>query len=212
MDFSAVILAGGRSSRMGRNKAWLEFRGHPLIVHQVETARACKPTRIYISAGSPADYEGLGWPVLADNFPGSGPLGGIERALEVVESSFLLVLAVDMPFITAGTLKRLAAQCEPNRGVVPRLEDQVQPLAAFYPKSAHAALLRLMGEGLHSAVHFAETCVTLGLARFSDLRDGRLNEFANWNTPDDVARSSAAMVGADPQVSNSAKNLRSLRR
>jgi len=188
MDFSAVILAGGKSSRMGRNKAWLEFRGHPLIVHQVATARTCNPAGIHISAASPADYTGLGWPVLADNFPGSGPLGGIERALEIVESPFLLVLAVDMPFITAGTLKRLMAQCEPGRGVVPRVEDQVQPLAAIYPKAAHTTLLRLMGEGLNSAVHFAESCVALGLARFSDVQENHHPEFCNWNTPADVAR------------------------
>jgi molybdopterin-guanine dinucleotide biosynthesis protein A len=192
MDFSAVILAGGRSSRMGRNKAWLEYRGRPLIVNQLETVRACKPAQIFISAASPAHYSGLGWPILADNFPGSGPLGGIERALEAAASPFILVLAVDMPFITSGTLRRLAAHVEPNRGVVPRIEDRVQPLAAFYSKSAHATLLRLLGEGLNSAVHFADTCVGLGLARYSDLHKQLLDEFANWNTPDDVARGSAA--------------------
>jgi molybdopterin-guanine dinucleotide biosynthesis protein A len=176
---------------MGRNKAWLEFRGHPLIVHQLETVRACKPAQIFISAASPADYSGLGWPTLADNFPGSGPLGGIERALEVVASPFILVFAVDMPFMTPGTLRRLAAHVEPNRGVVPRIEDRVQPLSAFYPKSAHAALLRLLGEGLHSAIHFADTCVGLGLARYVDLHYRLRHEFANWNTPADIARGSA---------------------
>jgi molybdopterin-guanine dinucleotide biosynthesis protein A len=187
MDFSAVILAGGRSSRMGHNKAWLEFRGHPLIVHQLETVRACKPSQVFISAASPADYSGLGWPVLADNFPGSGPLGGIERALESVGSNFLLVLAVDMPFITVNTLKRLAAKCEPRCGVIPRLAGQVQPLAAFYPKMAHATLLRLLGEGLLSAVQFADTCVALRFARHADLKQDCEKEFSNWNTPADVA-------------------------
>ena len=74
MTISAVILAGGKSLRMGRDKAWLAYKRQPLLCHQTETALRLGPAEIFIAGGSNPECARLGWPVLIDNFPGQGPL------------------------------------------------------------------------------------------------------------------------------------------
>ena len=187
MTISAVILAGGKSLRMGRDKAWLEYKRQPLLCHQTETVLRLDPAEMFIAGGSNPQFARLGWPILIDNFPGQGPLAGIEKALAVMRSPLLLVLAVDMPHMTAAVLRRLAGHCSDRTGVVPRLGDRVEPLAAFYPKAAHRPLRTSLGEGLNSAVGFAQLCVTLGLAEYYDVPPSHEHRFANWNTPADVA-------------------------
>ncbi|MCL4790411.1 MAG: NTP transferase domain-containing protein [Verrucomicrobia bacterium] len=77
MNFSAVILAGGKSSRMGRDKAWLPLDGQPLLARQIELVRELTPKEIFISGLADTDYTSLGCPVLTDEFADAGPLAGI---------------------------------------------------------------------------------------------------------------------------------------
>lgn len=186
MDFSAVILAGGGSTRMGCDKKWLEYRGRPLIQRQVETLRACSAREVFISANQPGGFGQFGCPVVADNFTGCGPLGGIESALAVAGSELLLVLAVDMPLITPRTLRKLVLRCECGCGVLPVSEFHPQPLAAVYPRQSHHAILQFLGDGVRSATAFAEICVELGLMHQWAIPPSLNLEFANWNTPEDV--------------------------
>jgi molybdopterin-guanine dinucleotide biosynthesis protein A len=186
MNFSAVILAGGKSSRMGRDKAWLEVEGMPLLARQVKLVREMGAAEIFISGRPEKDYSEFGCPVLQDKFAGAGPLAGIERALAATSSSLLLVLAVDLPAMKAGFLRRLAATCTDHYGAIPRLAGNIEPLAAFYPKSS-----RLLAESLlcgrHNAVAiFAGHCVRSGLAQFVDQSPGEAVYFSNWNSPSDL--------------------------
>src|SRR5690349_130325 len=82
MNFSAVILAGGKSSRMGRDKAWLEINGQILLTRQIELVQAGGATEVFISGRAGMDYSAFGCRVLQDRFPNAGPLAGIERALD----------------------------------------------------------------------------------------------------------------------------------
>ena len=104
---SAIILAGGESRRMGRDKAWIEWEGRPLIGWAVDKVRRLGIEEIFISGRPDGDYAQLGCPVLFDLEPGLGPLGGIERGLHHCTSPLLLVLAVDLPRITAECLGKL---------------------------------------------------------------------------------------------------------
>ena len=74
MKFSAVILAGGRSSRMGQDKAWLPIDGQPLLARQISLVRELDPVELLISGRSGTDYRSLGCRVLTDGFPDAGPL------------------------------------------------------------------------------------------------------------------------------------------
>ena len=187
MNFSAVILAGGKSSRMGRDKAFLEFEGTPLLVRQVKLVRNAGAKEIFISGRANTDYAGFGCPVLVDNFPDAGPLAGIERALDACAMPVLLVLAVDMPHMTASLLRELAAHCAGGVGVIPRVNGRIEPLVAFYPKVARQLGSALLADVTYAVTGFAERCVTDGLAKFHDSPAGETVCFANWNAPVDLA-------------------------
>ena len=101
MTFSAVILAGGESRRMGRDKAWVEVGGESLIARALVLVRELGLPEVFISGRAGTDYSSMRYPVLFDLEPGCGPLGGIERALQAANSPLLLVLAVDLPGMTA---------------------------------------------------------------------------------------------------------------
>ena len=131
MKFSAVILAGGESKRMGRDKAWVELAGEPLIARQIGILKALNPEQLFISGPTNRGYERFGHPVLEDNCKSVGPLGGIARALEVSTSPLVLVLAVDMPRMETGFLKRMLAECSKAAALIEekitRFENTVRP-------------------------------------------------------------------------------------
>ena len=186
MNFSAVILAGGKSSRMGCDKAFLEISGQTLLARQIQTARAAGATEIFISGHADADYSAFGCGVLKDNFPDGGPLAGIEVALVAATNPLLLVLAVDLPRMNAEFLRRLAADCLADRGIISKSENGIEPLAAFYPKSAQPLVETLLRAEDNAAAKFAIQCVRCGLARFVDLPTNDARHFTNWNSPADL--------------------------
>lgn len=186
MLFSAVILAAGKSERMGRDKAWLEVNGYPLILRQVELAREVGAAEVFISGRRDCNYSVLGCPVLTDRFPDTGPLAGIERGLAATSTPLLLALAVDLPRLTPSVLRRLLSHCTAQSGAIPRVKQLIEPLAAFYPRAAHQTLVANLDAGRKAVRVFAQDCVTKGLAEFVDLPDSTASAFANWNSPDDL--------------------------
>ena len=183
MKFSAVILAGGRSLRMGCDKALLEIDGQTLLARQVRLARSAGASEVFISGRADADYSAFGRVVLKDRFRDAGPLAGIERALDTTLSPSLLVLAVDMPRLHVELLQQLLAGCSEGSGAIPRLSGYLEPLTALYPKSAHALAVSQLEIGCFAVKDFAARCVRSGLARFIDLEAAEARYFANWNSP-----------------------------
>lgn len=181
MNLSAVILAGGKSSRMGQDKAWLEIGGQSLLARQIKLAHECGAEEVFISGRGDTDYSPFACPVLYDRRAEAGPLAGIRRALEETSSSHLLVLAVDMPWLTPGVLKKLAGRRRAGRGRVPRIGSRIEPLAAIYPKSAASLAAALLNGGIPAATTFAENCVRAGLAEFQNWNECDAGCFASWN-------------------------------
>lgn len=108
MDVAGFVLAGGRSSRMGRDKALLPYRGTVLldwIARQVSQAAGSA-----VIVGHPDRYGALGWPVIADLRPDCGPLAGIEAALEHSRADLNLIVACDLPGLAAPLLAELLEQ------------------------------------------------------------------------------------------------------
>ncbi len=99
MRYSAVLLAGGKSSRMGCNKAFLQIAGKPLWQRQLATLRRLSPEQLMISG--PAREEWKDNEIVADEIANAGPLAGISAALRRCTTPRLVVLAVDLPKITA---------------------------------------------------------------------------------------------------------------
>jgi len=188
VDVSAIVLAGGRSSRMGRDKARIEFEGRPLIALAIEKVREAGVVEVFVSCREGESYDIPGCPVLHDLEPGFGPLGGIERGLHECRSPLLLVLAVDMPHMTVAFLRKMAARCDRLTGAVPRLENELEPLAAVYPKRCHAIAFDAIARSRHAVRDFAEACIREQALRPFTVSERDRGCFANWNAPEDVAK------------------------
>lgn len=131
-DLTAFVLAGGKSSRMGSDKAFLEFEGRTLLARAVELARSVAP-QVYI-VGSREKFGEFG-AVVEDIFRDCGPLAGIHAALRSSQTELNLMLAVDMPFVPRTFLQYLLGESEAARDamvIVPRAERRRQTLCAIY--------------------------------------------------------------------------------
>ncbi|MEO8371700.1 MAG: molybdenum cofactor guanylyltransferase [Candidatus Solibacter sp.] len=176
MTCSGYVLAGGRSSRMGRDKARLPFRGTDLV--------SAVATAVARAAGSANLIGHPVLPSLPDLYPGEGPLGGILTALRHATSDCCLIVACDMPEVGAVFLTRLvelAAQ-SPRSVILPYGPDGLpQPLCAVYPRSALAAMEAHFSGGVRKV-----TAALSGVA-VEPLRVAELSIFQNVNTPEDWA-------------------------
>lgn len=196
LPFTAVILAGGRSTRMGCDKARLEWGGQPLLTRQIALARSLGPAEILISARRETDYRDFHHPVVPDRVPEAGPLAGLAAALEVARAPLVLVLAVDLPHLTRDVPERLLAECAPDCGVVPRLPHGPEPLAAVYPRAAAPLAHEALAAHRLTVRDFAAACAQAGLVRFLDLPPKLATAFANWNTPCDIAAGPVSLPSA----------------
>jgi len=186
MNLSAVILAGGESSRMGRDKAWVELDGQRLIVRALRTVRELGVMEVFISGRADTDYCKLHCSVLLDLEVGSGPLAGIERALDAAHAPLTLVLAVDLPRMTAEFLHKLATKCDPLTGVIPKLGGRLEPLAAIYPRRCHFIALDCFLKFRLAAQDFADACRREHAVRTFPVARKDAHCFDNWNSPSDI--------------------------
>jgi molybdopterin-guanine dinucleotide biosynthesis protein A len=190
------ILAGGESSRMGRDKALLELEGVALIVR---TARLVESAaRRCAIVGDSVRLEGLELEVLEDDLPGAGPLGGIATALGASEAEWNLVVACDLPYLTREWLEFLIGHATRSDAdaVLPMNERGAEPLCAMYHKRAESAIRAALDRGVRK--------VTDGLAdvriEFIEPRqwkgfdsDGLL--FKNMNSPVDYEEAKLRLEG-----------------
>ncbi len=206
MSHAAVLLAGGKSSRMGRDKSALPVNGEPLWQRQLATLRATQPAEIFISGKSDGPYAGCGVEILADEFHDCGPLGGIATALRHCQSDRLIVLAVDMPAMTAAFLRSLLDESQRTaKGIVPCIaaltnsqarispvrmnakEPQLfEPLAAVYPRAALALAEECLRTDERKLEAFIRALEANALALIRPVEAGEAALFTNWNCPADL--------------------------
>lgn len=132
---TGFVLAGGKSTRMGRDKAALLLDGRTLLEHALATLR--QVCREVVILGSPGLYEGYGAAVVEDVFPGCGPLSGIHAALSHTGTEFNLIIAVDTPFLSAEFLSFMAERAVNSGAVVctPEIGGYRQPLCSVYSRA-----------------------------------------------------------------------------
>jgi molybdopterin-guanine dinucleotide biosynthesis protein A len=190
-DVSAAILAGGLARRLGgADKAALVV-GRARIIDRQLAALAAVADDIRIIANDRARYAGLQIPVIADAIAGAGALGGLYSALLDARHDRVLILACDLPFVTAALFQRLVAEsggAEEIDAVVPRSARGLEPLCALYSRRcAAAARARIDCGDLRVAGLLADLRVReLGPAVLAPYDEGSL--FENVNTPHDHAR------------------------
>ena len=146
MSISAVLLAGGKSRRMGEDKATILFRSVPLWKIQLELLRQLEPHELFVSARTDPVWHPADAQFVADQMPSRGPVSGIAAALSRISSDHLLVLAIDMPFMTENYLRGLCERVRTGSGIVPVIESRFEPLAAVYPREVcHDVVATLSG-------------------------------------------------------------------
>jgi molybdopterin-guanine dinucleotide biosynthesis protein A len=191
--FTAALLAGGKSTRMGRDKAFLqvEWEGAsiPLWERQLAVLQSIAPEKLFISGprkqGYPASVA-----VLEDDWPDVGPLGGIATCLSRSQSAFLLVLAVDLPRIRPVFLKKLLARAEAGCGVVPAHQNRFEPLIAVYPASALVPAVDQIRDQNYALQPFVAKLLENHLVTSYEVEASERIQLENWNTPDDARSSS----------------------
>lgn len=185
---NAIILAGGRSTRMGSDKAVLPFMGKPLINWLVERLRPVSGEVIVVSMDGKT-HSGLGARVVGDIFPGKGPLGGLHAGLIASADDVNAVIACDMPFASPALLVHMASYADQSQAVVPVCNGRLQPLHAVYRKDCLPLIEQqlIAGNGrmadLLSSIH-PHIVREAEVAFFGDPE----RIFFNTNTPTDFAR------------------------
>jgi molybdenum cofactor guanylyltransferase len=185
--FAAAVLAGGKSSRFGTDKAFLPWAGRRLIDRQLDLLRALGPTALFISGRAGVDYAIADARVVLDAVPGEGPFGGLAAVLEATTAPHVVVLAVDLPAMTPEFLRQLLDRRTEDQGVVTRSAAGWEPLAAVYPR-AILPLVHSHIERREFAVHrLIDAGIAAGLLVEARIADQFPGVFRNVNTPEDLA-------------------------
>ena len=192
VDVAAFILAGGKSTRMGADKAFVTLDGRRLLARALDLARSV--TSDVRVVGDAAKFRTFA-PVVEDVFRGCGPLAGIHAALRASSAELNLMLAVDVPFVTRALLEFLIARARDSGKMVtvPRARGGWQPLCAVYRPAFGEAADRALRAGrykIDTLFAATDTCVVeqeeLGAAGFSE------EMFRNLNTPEELAKAGGA--------------------
>ncbi|MDR3209459.1 MAG: molybdenum cofactor guanylyltransferase [Oscillospiraceae bacterium] len=178
-----IILAGGRSARMGRDKLRLPFGGQSLLAAAVRRFSEVFPL-VYVSAGE-REVEDTGAPVLRDIFPGRGPLSGLHTALTRLDCGGVFLTAADMPFSDPREAERLIALALAGEydavAAAGDLDSRLEPLFAYYRKTLLAqadAAIRSESYSLNALLRAANTLR-------APLADAKT--LLNINSPEDYA-------------------------
>ena len=183
---TACLLAGGKSSRMGRDKAGVDFQGSPLWQHQMQTLQNTGAAELLVSGSRDACYGNCGLAIIGDEIKNAGPLGGIASVLAAAAHPLVMVLAVDMPYMTAAYLCRLWEQCTGTQGAVPESGGFFEGVAAIFPKAAGIIARQLLREEDHSVQYFVRECIARDLVKITKVSADEAALFKSLNAPSDL--------------------------
>lgn len=196
---TGVILAGGKSSRMGKNKATMVLGGQRLIDRAVAVMRAVFPSVLLVT-NTPEVYADLGLPMVADVYPDKGSLGGIYSAISHATTPHCCVVACDMPFLNAAMLRYLSTYAAAYDVVIPDVLGELQTLHAVYSKACLPAMLRrLEANRLQIIGFFPEVRVRTVTADELTPFDPELLAFQNLNTPEEFHAAAQRLNSATPR-------------
>jgi molybdopterin-guanine dinucleotide biosynthesis protein A len=199
---TGIVLAGGKSSRMGRNKALLELDGRPLIERVLESLDPFTDDRLIVT-NAPEEYAHLGVTMCSDRILGQGPLSGIHAGLLAASGTLNFVVACDLPFISRGVLGLFHEEARANDDCtdwdicVAESPRGPEPLLGVYARACVPVIERLLARDKRRvvALHGAMRTRTL---RFSEADLMRLggDAFINLNTPDEYEQARRSVEGA----------------
>ena len=187
-NVTGFILLGGKSSRYGSNKAFVEIEGVRLVDR---VARVMKSIfhRIVLLTNTPEEYAYLQMPMVEDLIKGLGPMGGIYTGLMTLPGEVGFFVACDMPFLSESLIRHMVDVRDDFDVVVPRMDWMLEPLHALYSKKS----LPVIREAIRQDQHQILKCFAELRVRYIDeeelrLWDPKLRSFFNINKPQDLPR------------------------
>jgi molybdopterin-guanine dinucleotide biosynthesis protein A len=173
---------------MGSPKALLDWQGTPLWRSQMAKLRELQPAELFLSLPKEIILPEGEWKILHDEQPGLGPLGGLATAASAIKTDWLVVLAIDLPLVTADFLGQLLREADRTGwGQVPELDDHYLGLAAIYPVSTLRRLRHLSSFPDRSLQKFVREAIERGEVAPRPLASQERRLFLNLNTPGDRA-------------------------
>jgi molybdenum cofactor guanylyltransferase len=184
-DATAVVLAGGKSSRMGRPKSLLLFDGEPLIAHIVRALKRMFAETVIVAAPE-QELPDLPAILVRDEVAYQGPVGGIYYGLKAASGNFCFVTSCDVPFVNSALISHLTSQISNHDVVVPHWENRFQPLHAAYRTSVAPLLKEQLDRGELRPVYLFDKVRTCKIGEEEIRRfDPEGLSFLNMNTPAD---------------------------
>jgi molybdopterin-guanine dinucleotide biosynthesis protein A len=185
-EITGVILAGGKSSRYGTNKAFVEINGTRLIERVIRVMDSIFQ-RIILITNTPREYAYLELPMFGDLIGGLGPLGGIYTGLEALSDQAGFFVACDMPFLNPALIRHLIRVRDDFDAVVPRIDWKIEPLHALYAKRCLPLVKESISAGEYQAREFYQK-IRLKYVEADEIRtfDPELRSFFNVNRPEEL--------------------------
>jgi molybdenum cofactor guanylyltransferase len=186
---SGILLAGGKSRRMGGvNKALLEVGGSR-IIERVASAMCHVFPEVLLITNSPDDFQFLGLPMFNDIVPGHGSLGGLYTGLRACTGDYGFLAACDMPFLSVDVIRHMLSLVEGFDVVVPRISGWLEPLHAVYSRGCLPYIEELFQHEDLKILNFFDKAKVREVPE-KDLRvlDPELHFTMNLNTPEDLQR------------------------
>ena len=185
-DITGVILAGGKSSRFGVNKALLEINGSKLI-DRVTGLLISIFERVILITNSPDEYLYLGLPIREDLIKGLGPIGGILTGLEDINDEAGFFIACDMPFVSEDLIRYIVSVRGGFDAVVPKIDWKIEPLHALYRKSCLPVIRGLIASGVYQTIK-AFDMLNVRYLNEAEIRanDPQMRSFFNVNSPEEL--------------------------
>ena len=184
-NVTGIILAGGASSRMRKDKGLCDFKGKPLIDYAIEALVPICGT-ILISSNNIVGYEDFGYQVVEDEIKGIGPIGGIYSGLRKSVTKHNLVISCDTPFLNTQILKYILSNSDNFDVVVPEHgKGLIEPLAAYYSSEIISQLESSIVRKDYKLMNFFKE-VSFKSIKVDTIPGYSTNLFKNLNTPDDL--------------------------
>jgi len=187
-DVTGIVLAGGNSSRLGQNKAFIDVGGLPLVERVVHQLRKVVD-EVLLVTDRPHEFSFLGLPATTDLYPGVGVLGGLHAGLSVARSDYVLAVGCDMPFLRPDLLRYLLSLRTDADVVMPRIDGYHEPLHAVYSRACLPNLERTIQAKRRRILHALDDLRIRYVERPAiEPYDPELRSFFNVNKPEDMAR------------------------
>ena len=191
---TGVILAGGKSRRMGRDKALLPF-GRGMLIERVIAVLQQVTDEVLLITNTPDQYRRFELPMFTDVIPEAGSLGGIYTGLVCANTPYSLCLACDMPFVTPEFLRLLCRMTPQTDVVIPRNTDDFQPLCAVYSQACREPIRQCIDGGRLKITGFFDQ-VRVRVIEGAELARYDPHEvmFFNANTPEEYEQARRLMA------------------